>query len=110
MKAVRFNCLANNRTREYLASYQVWNQPNHKKQMKAAADAVKAAHNTLKLVTIWLERNCPTYNDDTKRVHPFAHLAVIDVHERFTVEWKAVQHTIHQLEAIQKQIAESVVA
>lgn len=110
MKAVKFNYLANNRTREYLERHGVFYQTNHKKQLKAAEAAVKAAKQTLKLVDIWLERNCPTYNDHTKAVHPYAHLAVLDVRERLTVEWKAVQHTIHQLEAIQRQIAKSVVA
>jgi len=103
MKAVKFNCLANNRTREYLTNYDVFNQPSYKQQQKAVKAALKAANDTLGLIDI-MKVHSPSYNDYTKQHHPFLHLMVIDVTERMDVEWKAVQHTIHQLEAIARQI------
>lgn len=103
MKAVKFNCLQNNRTSEYTEQHGVWHATTYKKQVKAINNAVDACHKTLNLVKTMLDNERTAYSTLTQvnqRKHPFVLVAVQDNCKRWQVEYNSVLHTLHQLEAI----------
>ena len=104
MKAVKFNCLQNNRTAEYTERHGVWHKATHKQQTKAINDAVAACESTLNIVSTLLGKEREAYKLVNSRQHPFVHLAVDDNRKRYEVEYNSVLHTLHQLEAIRGQI------
>lgn len=108
MKAVKFNYVRSERTKVYIDTYKVFEYTTHADQIKAIKMAVKACYETLamlnKIDDNWY-RVFPTAATQKFHVaHPFCHMAFEDVCQRMSVERKAVEHSLEQLEAIQHRI------
>jgi hypothetical protein len=104
MKAVQFNYVRSNRTAEYIQNHRIFDVATHAQQLKAAKAAVKACENTLRAVAK-IGKDLPTYDYRWfKHRHPFLNLAIDDLNHRIRKEYLEVEHTLHQLQAIQQRI------
>lgn len=107
MKAVKFNYVRSYRTAEYIRNYGVFTCKTHAEQIKAIKKAVKACYETLNMLNQidnnWF-RCFPLDTDKFRAAHPFCHMAFEDVADRMKTERDSVEHTIDQLEYIQRQI------
>ena len=108
MKAVKFNYVRSYRTAEYIRSYEVFTCKTHAKQIKAIKKAIKAAYETLNMLN-QIDNNwfrcfpCDATNK-FREAHPFCHMAFEDTRDIMKKERDSVEHTIDQLEYIERQI------